>query len=73
MNNTNIVTSIAYPNYSGVLYNRSNTKTPFLNMIGDKVAYTNHVEFVIGQKYNTEEGEIPNLPLKNEVSAPSAL
>lgn len=72
MDNTNIVTSMAYPNFSGLLYNRANTSTPFLNMISGKTVFTNSIEFVIGQSYSTEEGEIPNISETASLTAPKA-
>ena len=39
------------PNYSGMLFNKGNTKTPFSTMIGAKRKYTNHTEFVTGQEF----------------------
>lgn len=71
-NTTNIVTSLAFPNYSGLLYNRANTNTPFLNMISGKTVFTNSVEFVIGQTFSTEEGEIPNISEQASLVAPTA-
>ena len=55
------IQSFACPNYSGLLYNKANTKTPFLNMISGNVKYTNSVEFVTGQYYTSEEGIIPEI------------
>lgn len=67
---TGTVQSFACPNYSGQLYNRANTKTPFLNMISGKVKYTNSVEFVCGQFYTGEDGEIPNISETASLTAP---
>ena len=33
------------PNYSGMLFNKGNTKTPFSTMIGAHRKTTNHTEF----------------------------
>ena len=66
-----IVQSFAFPNYSGILYNKANTKTPFLNLISGKVKYTNSVEFVCGQYYTSEEGEIPNISETASLTAPN--
>lgn len=72
MNGTETVQSFACPNYSGILYNKANTKTPFLNMISGNVKYTNSVEFVTGQFYSSEEGEIPEISETGSLTAPTA-
>ena len=72
MNGTETVQSFNCPNYSGLLYNKANTKTPFLNMISGNVKYTNSVEFVTGQYFSSEEGEIPEISETASLSAPSA-
>ena len=72
MNGTETVQSFACPNYSGLLYNKANTKTPFLNMISGNVKYTNSVEFVTGQFYSSEEGEIPAISETASLTAPTA-
>jgi hypothetical protein len=65
-------TSFATLNYSGALFNKGNTRTPFLSMIAGKNAITNSVEFVIGQDYTTEEGDIPNISESGSLTAPDA-
>ena len=72
MNSTETVQSFACPNYSGLLYNKANTKTPFLNMISGNVKYTNSVEFVTGQFYSSEEGAIPEISETASLTAPTA-
>lgn len=72
MTGTETVQSFAVPNYSGLLYNKANTKTPFLNMISGKVKYTNSVEFVCGQYYTSEEGAIPAISETASLTAPDA-
>lgn len=72
MKGTETVQSFACPNYSGLLYNKANTKTPFLNMIGGNVKYTNSVEFVCGQYYTSEEGAIPAISETASLTAPDA-
>ena len=72
MTGAETVQSFACPNYSGLLYNKANTKTPFLNMISGKVKYTNSVEFVTGQFYTSEEGEIPEISETASLTAPDA-
>lgn len=44
-------TSFGVLNYSGMLFNKGNTKTPLSSMIGARQKTTNHVEFVTGQEY----------------------
>ena len=70
--NTGTVQSFLVPNYSGLLYNKANTDTPFLNSISGKVKYTNSVEFVCGQYYTSEEGAIPNISETASLTAPTA-
>lgn len=72
MTGTETVQSFACPNYSGLLYNKANTKTPFLNMISGNVKYTNSVEFVTGQYYTGEEGAIPEISETDSLTAPTA-
>ena len=72
MTGTETVMSFACPNYSGMLYNKANTKTPFLNMISGNVKYTNSVEFVTGQFYSSEEGAIPDISEEASLTAPTA-
>lgn len=59
-------------NYSGLLYNKANTDTPFLNLISGNVKYTNSVEFVCGQFYTSEEGVIPEISETASLTAPAA-
>ena len=70
--NEGTVQSFLVPNYSGLLYNKANTDTPFLNSISGKVKYTNSVEFVCGQYYTSEEGAIPNISETASLTAPTA-
>ena len=70
--NTGTVQSFLVPNYSGLLYNKADTSTPFLNSISGRVKYTNSVEFVCGQFYTSEEGEIPNISETASLTAPEA-
>ena len=72
MTGAETVQSFSCPNYSGLLYNKANTKTPFLNMISGRVKYTNSVEFVCGQYYTSEEGEIPEISETASLTAPTA-
>ena len=44
-------TSFSTLNYSGMLFNKGNTRTPLSSIIGGRAKTTNHVEFVVGQEY----------------------
>lgn len=54
-----------------MLFNKGNTRTPFLSMIGGKTKYTNSVEFVLGQEYASEDGDIPNISETASLTAPT--
>lgn len=53
-----------------MLFNKGNTRTPFLSMIGGKNRYTNSVEFILGQEYASEDGDIPNISESGSLTAP---
>lgn len=59
-------------NYAGLLYTKSNKKTPFLNMISGHRKYTNSVEFITGQFYENEDAEIPAISETASLTAPTA-
>ena len=50
-------TSTNVLNYSGMLFNKGNTRTPLSSIIGSKAKITNHIEFVTGQEYTTVGGD----------------
>ena len=50
-----VITSFGVLNYSGMLFNKGNTRTPFSTVIGGKRKVTNHVEFVTGQNIKPKE------------------
>lgn len=60
------------PNFSGMLFNKGNTKTPFSTMIGGRRKYTNHTEFVTGQEFETAEGSQPDISEAKSLTAPDA-
>lgn len=60
------------PNFSGMLFNKGNTKTPFSTMIGGKRKYTNHTEFVTGQEFETAEGSQPDISEAKSLTAPDS-
>lgn len=43
-------------NYSGMLFNKGNVRTPLSTIIGSRRKITNHVEFVVGQYFTTGGG-----------------
>lgn len=55
-----------------MLFNKGNTRTPFLSMIGGKTGYTNSVEFILGQEYASEDGDIPEISETGSLTAPEA-
>lgn len=54
-NETRIMTSHNLPNFSGLLFNKGNTATPFSTLIGGKSRNTNSWEYVMSQEYDTDE------------------
>ena len=68
-----VITSFGVLEYSGMLFNKGNTKTPFSAMIGSKAKSTNHVEFVTGQEYNSGgDGSQPAISEEASLTAPDA-
>ena len=67
-----IAMSFAAPNYSGMLFNKGNTKTPFSVMIGGKPKFTNDVEFTTGQYYTTGGGSQPAVSEAASLVAPES-
>lgn len=66
-------TSFATLNYSGLLFNKGNTRTPFSTMIGSRMKTTNHVEFVTGQEYTGGgAGAQPAISENASLTAPDA-
>lgn len=59
-------------NYSGMLFNKGNTRTPLSSAIGGKTKTTNHVEFVVGQEYQTDGGSQPAISEEASLTAPEA-
>lgn len=60
------------PNFSGVLFNKGNTRTPFSTMIGARRKYTNSTEFVTGQEFETASGSQPEISEAASLTAPDA-
>jgi len=67
-----VITSFGVLNYSGMLFNKGNTRTPFSTVIGGKRKVTNHVEFVTGQEYQTGGGNQPEISENQSLTAPDA-
>ena len=66
-------TSFGVLNYSGMLFNKGNTRTPFLTMIAGRQKQTNHVEFVTGQEYDSgSTGSQPAISESESLTAPKA-
>lgn len=65
-----IVQSFNTLNYSGMLFNKGNTRTPLSAVIGGRVKTTDHVEFVTGQEYTTGGGSQPAISETASLTAP---
>lgn len=66
-------TSFGVLNYSGMLFNKGNTRTPLSTMIGGRAKETNHVEFVTGQEYQGGgAGEQPDISEAASLIAPES-
>ena len=59
-------------NYSGMLFNKGNTKTPFSTLIGGRRKLTNHVEFTTGLEFTTAGGSQPAITETDSLTAPFA-
>ena len=64
--------SFGTPNFSGMLFRKGVEKTPFSTIIGANRGYTNHVEFVTGQYYNSIQGSQPAISESASLTAPAA-
>ena len=68
-----VATSFGVLNYSGMLFNKGNTRTPLSAAIGGRVKTTNHVEFVTGQEYTGGgTGSQPAISEEASLTAPTA-
>ena len=72
MTGTETVQSLNVVNYAGMLYNKANIDTPFLNAISSKVYYVQSNEFITGEYYTSEEGDIPSISETASLTAPTA-
>ena len=59
-------------NYSGMLFNKGDIRTPLSTIIGGKLRNTNSVEFVTGQEYSTGGGSQPSISEEASLTAPDA-
>lgn len=66
-----LATSFTCTNYSGLLYTKSNTKTPLLNSIGER-RISPSVEFVIDQTYALGTASQPAISETASATAPDA-
>ena len=67
-----LATSFGVLNYSGMLFNKGNTRCPLSSIIGGRAKTTNHVEFVTGQEYTTDGGTQPAISETASLTAPDA-
>ena len=67
-------TSFGVLNYSGMLFNKGNTRTPLSSIIGRKAKTTNHVEFAVGQYFDsTGTASQPAISESASLTAPDAM
>lgn len=67
-----VATSFGVLNYSGMLFNKGNTRTPLSSIIGSRAKTTNHVEFVTGQEYTAGgSGSQPSISETASLTAPT--
>ena len=68
-----LATSFGVLNYSGMLFNKGNIRTPLSAIIGSRAKTTNHVEFVTGQEYTAGgAGSQPAISENASLTAPDA-
>lgn len=65
-------TSFGVLNYSGMLFNKGNTRVPLSSIIGGRAKTTNHVEFVTGQEFTSGGGAQPAISETASLTAPDA-
>lgn len=68
----NVITSFGVLNYSGMLFNKGNTKVPFSTLIANKARATNAVEFTTGLEYETGGGAQPGISETASLTAPDS-
>lgn len=67
-----IIQSFGVLNYSGMLFNKGNTRVPFSTLIADRARNTNSVDFVTGLEYQTAGGSQPAISETASLTAPEA-
>lgn len=68
-----IATSFGVLNYSGMLFNKGNTRTPLSSMIGARARISDSVEFPVGQEYSGGgAGEQPAISETDSLNSPAA-
>lgn len=67
-----IIQSFGVLNYSGMLFNKGNTRVPFSTLIADRARNTNSVDFVTGLEYQTAGGSQPAISETASLTAPDA-
>ena len=73
MPTNNVAMSFNCPNYSGLLFNKGNTKTPFSTLIGaNGWRISTSTEFTTGQEYETAKGSQPAISEEASLTAPAA-
>lgn len=65
-------TSFGVLNYSGMLFNKGNVRTPLSAIIGGRAKTTDHVEFVTGQEFTSGGGTQPAISETASLTAPDA-
>lgn len=65
-------TSFGVLNYSGMLFNKGNVRTPLSSIIGGRAKTTDHVEFVTGQEFTSGGGTQPAISETASLTAPDA-
>lgn len=65
-------TSFGVLNYSGMLFNKGNVRTPLSSIIGGRAKTTDHVEFVTGQEFTSGGGSQPAISETASLTAPDA-
>ena len=67
-----LATNFGVLNYSGMLFNKGNTRTPLSSIIGGRAKITDSTEFPIGQEYDTGGGSQPSISETASLTAPDA-
>lgn len=70
-NESNVVTSHNTLNYSGILFNKGNTKNPFLSMIGGRTRQAKAWTFATSIDYTTGGGTQPSITESASLTAPT--